>query len=283
MSLIIFSHANSFPASTYGLLFKSLRARGHTVRAIEKFGHEPGFPVTDNWPKLCGQLHGFAAAQCEQAGQGACLVGHSLGGILSAMVAARHPVLGGHPVLGVLLLDSPMLGGWKARALKLAKAAGVTNRLSPGKISSKRRWHWNSRAEALAFFQGKRAFAHWHPQVLQDFIAHGLQDYQGKGATQPGAVQLAFRREVETDIYNMLPDNLEALLRRHPLRCPVAYLAGTRSHEGRQVGLDLTRKLAGDKITWIEGSHLYPMERPLETAAAIEQALNAMAASATSA
>ena len=50
--LIIFSHGNSFPASTYGVLFRSLRARGFTVRAIEKLGHDPLYPVTSNWLTL---------------------------------------------------------------------------------------------------------------------------------------------------------------------------------------------------------------------------------------
>ena len=36
MPLIVFSHANSFPASTYRVLFKSLRARGFTVKAVEQ-------------------------------------------------------------------------------------------------------------------------------------------------------------------------------------------------------------------------------------------------------
>jgi pimeloyl-ACP methyl ester carboxylesterase len=275
MSLIIFSHANSFPASTYRLLFKSLRARGHTVRGIEKFGHDPAYPVTDNWPWLAKQLHVFAADQCAQAGQGAWLVGHSLGGILSVMVAARHPVLGGHAVRGVVLLDSPMIGGWKAQALRVGKAAGMAGRFSPGKVSIKRRWHWPSREDALTFFQGKRAFAAWHPQMLQDYVDHGLEPMPG-APTGKTPVQLSFRREVETDIYNMLPDNLDSLLRRHPLRCPLAYIGGTRSHEGRQVGMDLTRKLAGKQIFWVEGSHLYPMEQPLETAAALERALAAL-------
>ncbi len=31
MSLIVFSHANSFPAGTYGVLFKKLRSRGFTM------------------------------------------------------------------------------------------------------------------------------------------------------------------------------------------------------------------------------------------------------------
>jgi pimeloyl-ACP methyl ester carboxylesterase len=247
------------------------------VRALEKFGHDPLLPVSNNWPHLCQELKDFAEHEMRAATpaqrRDTWLVGHSLGGILSTMVAACHPDLAGQPVRGVLLLDSPMLGGWKASALKVAKATQLAGRVSPGKISARRRWHWPSRAEALAFFQGKRAFAHWHPQMLQDYVDHGLED----GGQGHGGVQLAFRREVETAIYNTLPDNLDALLKRHPLRCPVAYIGGQNSHEGRQVGMDLTRKLAGDNIFWLPGSHLYPMERPLETAAAIESALHALA------
>jgi len=112
--LIIFSHANSFPASTYGVLFRGLEARGFQVKAIEKFGHDPAYPVTSNWPHLVQQLADFTSEQVEKAGQTAFLVGHSLGGFLSLMCAARNPALGGQPVRGVLLLDSPILGGWRA-------------------------------------------------------------------------------------------------------------------------------------------------------------------------
>ena len=63
---IVFSHANSFPASTYGVLFKSLRARGFTVKAIEKFGHDPKYPVTNNWPHLVQQLTDFTRAEVDK-------------------------------------------------------------------------------------------------------------------------------------------------------------------------------------------------------------------------
>ena len=63
MSLVIFSHGNSFPASTYRSVFRSLRARGHAVRAVEKFGHDPQYPVSNNWPHLIEQLADFAADQ----------------------------------------------------------------------------------------------------------------------------------------------------------------------------------------------------------------------------
>ncbi len=278
MSLIIFSHANSFPASTYGVLFKSLRARGFSVRAVERFGHDPRYPVTSNWPHLVQQLADFAAPEIERHGQGAWLVGHSLGGFLSLMCAARHPRLGGHPVKGVLLIDSPVLGGWRARALELAKRTQLVGSISPGKVSRKRRNAWPDAQAAFDHFAHKRAFARWDPQVLRDYIAHGTQD-----ETTPQGTRrvLAFDREVETAIYNTLPHNLDRLLRRHPLSCPAAFIGGTDSMEMKQVGMSMTHKLVGrdhpERLRLIEGSHLFPMEKPHETALAIDASLKRMA------
>jgi pimeloyl-ACP methyl ester carboxylesterase len=276
MSLIVFSHANSFPASTYGVLFKSLRARGHTVRAVDRFGHDPRYPVTSNWPHLVQQLADFAAPEIERHGQGAWLVGHSLGGFLSLMCAARHPRLGGHAVRGVLLIDSPVLGGWRARTLELIKRTQLLGSVSPGKVSRKRRASWPDEAAAHAHFASKKAFAAWEPQVLRDYIRHGTRDETDtRGETHR---VLAFDREVETAIYNTLPHNLDRLLRRHPLACPVGFIGGTHSLEMKQVGMAMTHRLVGrahpQRLAMIEGSHLFPMEKPLDTAAAIDAMLH---------
>lgn len=276
MSLIVFSHANSFPASTYAVLFKSLRARGHTVRALEKFGHDPKYPVTSNWPHLVQQLADFAGPEIEKHGRPAWLVGHSLGGFLSLMCAARHPALGGHGVRGVVLIDSPVLGGWRARALELAKHTQLVGSISPGKISRKRRNAWGDAQTAFDHFSHKKAFARWDPQVLRDYIEHGTVD-----ARTPHGQQrvLAFDRDVETAIYNTLPHNLDRLLRQHPLQCPVGFLGGTGSLEMQQVGMSMTHRLVGphpDRLHMIEGSHLFPMERPHDTAAGIDSVLQAL-------
>ncbi|MDP2408367.1 MAG: alpha/beta hydrolase [Hydrogenophaga sp.] len=277
MSLIIFSHANSFPASTYGVLFKSLRARGFSVRAPEKFGHDPAYPVTSNWPHLVQQLADFAAPEIERHGQPAWLVGHSLGGFLSLMCAARHPQLGGHGIQGVLLLDSPVLGGWRARALELAKRTQLVGSISPGKISRKSRNAWPDAQAAFDHFAHKKAFARWEPQVLRDYIAHATHD---EAIAQGTRRVLSFERDVETAIYNTLPHNLDRLLRRHPLQAPVAFIGGTESQEMKQVGMAMTHRLVGKnhpgRLLMVEGSHLFPMEKPQETAAAIERALHAI-------
>ncbi|MBC7608718.1 MAG: alpha/beta hydrolase [Polaromonas sp.] len=269
--LIIFSHGNSFPASTYGVMTRSLQARGFAVKSIEKFGHDPQYPVTSNWPHLVQQLADFTQKQVEKSGQAAFLVGHSLGGFLSLMCAARHPELGGKLVRGVLLLDSPLIGGWRATGLSLAKRTSLVGSMLPGAVSRKRKYQWANINEVFTHFQSKKAFARWNEEVLRDYIEHGTHD----GAD--GQRQLAFDRDIETSIYNTLPDNLDQLIKRHPLRCPVTFIGGRQSVEMKQVGMTMTDRVSKGRIMMLDGSHLFPMEKPIATAAAVEAALLNMA------
>ncbi len=84
---------------------------------------------------------------------------------------------------------------------------------------------------------------------------------------------LGFDRAVETAIYNTLPHNLGRLLSTHPLRCPVAFIGGRDSEEMRQVGMAMTQRVTQGRTMMLDGSHLFPMEQPLATAAAIEASL----------
>jgi len=263
MPLVVFSHANSFGASTYRVLFRRLRARGFKVRAVDRFGHSPDYPVTNNWPGLVQQLADFARVESDKAGEPAFLVGHSLGGFLSVMAAARYPEL----ARGVLLLDSPLLGGWRATTLGVIKTTQLVGSVSLGAVSRRRRNTWHSQAEALEYFQHKKVFARWDPQVLQDYVEHGTHE------DADGQRVLSFDRAVETAIYNTLPDNLDRLLRSHPLKCPVAFIGGMHSKEMQQVGMAMTLQVTRGRMAIVDGSHLFPMEKPDVTAAMIEAAL----------
>ncbi len=264
---VVFSHGNGFPAGTYRVMLDSVRERGFEVSAVEKFGHDPDYPVTDNWPHLVRQLADFARQAVRSAGQPAFLVGHSLGGFLSLMCAARHPEL----ARGVLLMDSPLIGGWRAGTLGLVKRTPLMKSLSPGTVSRRRRHVWQDREAVFEHFRGKKAFARWDVQVLRDYIDHGTFMAQD-------ARVLAFDRDVETAIYDTLPHNLGALLRREPLKCPAAFIGGRQSREMKQVGLALTRQVTRGRLMMLDGSHLFPMEKPLASAAAIEAALRNMLA-----
>ncbi len=263
--VIAFSHANGFPAGTYRQHFEIWRAAGYRVISVDRYGHDPAYPVSNNWPRLREQLTDFIRR--EAPGEKVHLVGHSLGGFLSLLAACKRPEL----AQGLVLIDSPVLTGWKAHSVKVMKAGRLIHRFSPGRVSARRRWQWPSAEAALAHFQAKHNFARWDPAVLQDYIHAGTEP-DPSGDT-PGAVRLAFHREVETRIYNTLADNLGRVLHAYPPKCPVTYLAGTRSSEGRQVGLAATKALTHGRLRWMEGSHLFPMEKPVETAQAVLDAI----------
>ena len=262
---IVFAHANGFPAGTYRRLFEVWRAAGHAVHALDKFGHDERYPVTSNWPCLRDELIHFVE---REATAPVHLVGHSMGGYLCVLAASRRPDL----ACGVVLLDAPLLGGVVGQVMRFSKATGAVRRFSPGKVSQGRRQRWPDAEAAYAHFAAKPAFACWAPEVLRDYIASGIEP-------QDGGHGLAFRREVETLIYNTLPHHIAPLLRRHPLACPMAFVDGTRSVENRQVGLRTTERLTHGRVSMIEGSHLFPFERPQAAAHAVLGWLRAFAAS----
>ncbi len=247
--LLHFSHGNSYPAGTYGRLFQALGAH-YELRAHDMYGHDPRFPVGDGWPGLVEEL----IHQLEGYERPPILVGHSLGGMLSMMAAKQRPEL----ARCVVMLDSPVVAGWRAFLWKLVKKRGMGSRFSPAKFSERRRNVWPDRAAAYQHFIAKPMFQAWAPGALDDYLDHGLKPH-------PEGVQLRFDRAVETMIYNTLPHHMGAIL-REPFPVPIGFIAGTSSEELRQAGLDSTRRLVGRNLVRIEGGHLYPLEKPEETA-----------------
>jgi pimeloyl-ACP methyl ester carboxylesterase len=270
---IVFSHGNGFPAGTYRVLLDAWRAAGWQVLAVERFGHDPRFPATGNWPHLRDELlHAVDSAVAAGHAPGPLhLVGHSLGGYLSLMAACRRPAL----ARSLVLLDAPVVAGWRAHGLQVAKATGLVRRVSPGRVSSTRRHRWPSAEAALQHFAAKAVFQRWDPRVLRDYLTAGIEADPDAAPAQAGAavpVRLAFDRRIETHIYNTVPHGLGEQARRHPPLGPVHFIAGTQSSEVRQVTLATTRALvqrSGGHLSWMEGSHLYPMERPDDTAEAV--------------
>jgi pimeloyl-ACP methyl ester carboxylesterase len=271
--IIHFSHANGFSASTYRTIFAEL-GDDYDIRSIERFGHDPRYPVTRDWPHLVEQL----LAQVEHGEHGergqrrrpVWLVGHSLGGYLSLLAALKKP----HWVKGVILLDSPIISGWRSGLLSVSQWTGLDERLSPAAVTKTRRTHWPSRDEAWRHFMAKPAFNRWDERMLADYIDFGIPQVEAGGARQ-----LAFDRQVEYLIYKTLPRTISARL-VHGAPVPVGFLAGTHSKEIRQVGLVATRRLVGNHLEWLDGGHLFPMEHPIETAHALRRMLNELCAGA---
>ena len=265
MPTLVFSHANSYPAGCYRLLFDAWRAAGYEVHAINKYGHDPQHPVSSNWPHLVSQLLRFLDEEVRPK-EPVFLVGHSLGGLLSLMAAARRP----EPLRGVLMLDSPYIRGWRAGFVAFGKLSGPIHKQPPASIAQERRQHWPDRAALEAHFKSKALFQAWDPRVLQDYLDCGFEPDPARGG-----LRLAFRREVEAAVYATLPHALARATRG--LRVPRAFIAGTHSREMRMGGLEATRRFVGPLYREIEGSHLFPFEQPEATAALALRLLEEMA------
>jgi pimeloyl-ACP methyl ester carboxylesterase len=211
-----------------------------------------------DWPHLVEQLRDFIE---HEVGHPAYLVGHSLGGYLSMMAASRHP----HLAQGVVVMDSPVLHGWKNAGIGLAKKLGTLDRVvTPARIAAQRTQEWSSLQVAHEHFAAKPKFAAFHPRILNDYLAHGTHAQRGSETRR-----LSFQRDIESAIYATMPHNLLPAFRRHPHQCPVAFIGGTRSRETRKVGIEGIKQIVHGRMSWIEGTHLYPFEVPEQTAAEV--------------
>lgn len=259
--LLHFTHGNSFPAGVYRRYFDGLRD-GFDVHATDMVGHDDAFPVCDGWHGLVDEL----IARLERYPAPAILVGHSLGGMLSMMAAKQRPDL----ARCVVMLDSPVVAGWRAWLLKVAKARRWDDNFSPAKSSQRRRTVWPDAEAAYQHFVSKPIFAAWAPGVLADYLEHGLMPH-------PDGVQLRFSREIETAIYRSIPHHLGALV-RPPFPVPIGFIGGDDSVELRQAGLAATRRLVGPHFSEIKGGHLFPMESPEQAAKLTREMIAALLA-----
>jgi len=250
---IHFAHANGFPAKTYNKLF-SLLADDFEIGFLERHGHNPKFPVSDNWKFLRDELREEIKMRYAEKIIG---VGHSLGGILHFLVAVENPEL----YKQIILLDAPIISRFSSHSLRILKLTKLIDRYSPSQMTKVRRNLWQSKQEAFEHFKKKPKFDAFDEDVLRDYVEHGTVE------TEKG-FELFFSPRVEAKIYRTIPHHLPAF--RGKLNIPTVYIGGNHSKEGELARLSFMKKHFPIDFIQIEGSHLFPFEKPFETAEKIK-------------
>jgi len=247
-----FSHANGFPAPCYRTLFDGL---GPALRIgyLDRIGHDPRFPVTDGWGNLVDELIHAVERRRTHPVLG---IGHSLGGFLTAIAAARRPEL----FRAIILLDAPILGPFQGSAMQFAKRIRLIDRVTPAGSARTRRREWPSREDALAHFRHRGVFAKFDPACVEDYVRFGLVDH-ARG------VRLWFDADIETRIYRTIPHDVANSVKG--LRVPAGFIGGRDSALVKQVGLRITRRMF--HVTLIPGGHHFPFQVPELAAAAIRR------------
>ncbi|HEX9182201.1 MAG TPA: alpha/beta hydrolase [Burkholderiales bacterium] len=254
-----FSHANGFPAPCYAQMLVPLERR-YRVGWIEAIGTDPRYPPTEGWPRLVAQL--IDTLEREYRGARVYGVGHSLGAYLNFLAAAQRPDL----FRGIVMLDAPVIGRLRGRALGAVKKLGIIDRVTPAGMTRERRREWPSREEAKAHFRSRRLFRQFTDECLEDYVRHGL-------VGRPGHYHLKIDPEIEYRIYRTIPHDMSRSLPE--LKVPAGFVGGSQSDVLRRVDL---RAMRGPRFRKrrVAGGHLFPFEQPLAAAAAIEELLAEM-------
>lgn len=245
---IHFAHANGIPSACYRALFAELTPR-FDVHAVPMIGVDPRFPVEETCRGVTDQVIDSIRTRCSGPVIG---VGHSLGGITTFMAAHRHPEL----FRAVILLDPPLFDGLPALLLGLMKAVGNTDAFTPAKKSRARREHFPSR-DAVRESLGKKAlFRAFHPESFEDYVRHGFTDVED-------GVRLAIPKETEIAIFRITP---HSWWRYAKLLVPGSLLLGASSEFARMRTSHRFAKKHGLVHETVPGGHMFPLERPVETA-----------------
>ena len=254
--ILHFSHGNGFPASCYTTLFSYLE-NDFEIGTIDRLGHHENYPVTDNWDHLIRQL----IDELERAySQPVFVVGHSLGGVLSMIVAAQRPDL----VKGLIMLDAPYLTSFESIGLSWVKRLQLMDKFTPAGRTLGRKEVWSSVVEAEEYFRSKKLFQAFDPRCLKDYILNGTID------SGSGERALHFDAATEIEIYRTVPHNLSRLPK---LAMPSAVIAGKDSDVFKKHHEKKMKRQLGMKVNWVEGGHMFPLEHPQETAELIKQYL----------
>jgi len=256
MSTIFFAHANGFPSPTYAPLFEAFQSQGYVVDSIEKIGLDPKFPITNNWPHLVEQLEQEISSRHQEPVIG---IGHSLGGLLSYLLANKRPDLYSH----LILLDPPVINGWQNIIWWLYKRLGISHKLTPEGASRKRRTHFANYQDAYDNLRQKRLF--------KDFSEASFEAYLKDGLTPDGegGLTLVIDKETELSLFRTASDDLWRYNRK--LAMPGLYLTAEGSEFAKRPFAKNLAVKAGLDYQIVKGGHLFPQEYPVETAEIIMQ------------
>src|SRR5947209_7531958 len=120
-NLIQFSHANGFPALSYTKILSLLEDQ-FEIQYIEMLGHNPKFPVSDNWQSQVHELIDALDSQNSKQVNSKIIhskpvigLGHSLGGAITFFAAIERPDL----FQCIVLLDTPIFSFHRAKMVQL--------------------------------------------------------------------------------------------------------------------------------------------------------------------
>ena len=244
---IQFSHANGFPAKTYKCLLENLE--NYEINYVNKFGHAE-FKVDAGWQGMTNELINDIQKNNTEAVYG---IGHSLGGYLTLFAAQKKPEL----FKKIILLDPPVFNPLKRYFLKFSYIANFFEKIpTPAKSTRKRKRIFDDTETAYKYFEGKKLFENFNTECLSNYANYGLKKTDEK-------MTLDFSADIEYEIFSTMP----AYLGNLNFKVPAYFIYSNKFTVLSKIDLFyLKMVMKNTKFISFDGGHLFPLEKPKETA-----------------
>lgn len=253
-----FLHGNGFCSSTllpvaehfpndWNLLFTDLPGHGESA--------QPDLAKMPDWRAMAKVVGDALEQRMQKLGSGPVIgVGHSMGGIITLLMAAERPQLFSR----IILLDPIFFSPAVVLAQKLIRYSGYWQRTALVKNVAGRRRQWPDLLSMKTDLQKKSLYKRWQEPALDAFLEGGTRKVAN-------GVELSCNPLWEASIFGSYPKGLWKAVKK--VAIPVDILVAERSYSFIKAS---ARKAVSinSNIHWqpVAGSHCFPMESPEQTA-----------------
>ena len=209
-----------------------------------------------NWPKMANTIADAIYQQANVKENGPLIgIGHSMGGVLTLLVAVKYPELFSE----IILLDPVLFQTEMIIAQQLMRATGTWRQRALVKSVANRNATWPNLAAMKESIAGKSFYKAWHPQVISDYCESSTN------TRQDNSVQLSCQPSWEASIFGSYPKGLWRAI--YKVDIPVEILIAKKSYFFIPKAVKRASKI-NNIIQWqtFGQHHCFPMEEPIETA-----------------
>lgn len=190
-------------------------------------------------------------------------VGHSYGGVITALMAAKDPELFDK----CLLLDPVIFPPLMVNSMKVIEFLGLLNKTKLAKTAKKRNQHWESKESAFEALKGKGGFKTWRDDALKAYVDYAIGDSKY-------GVSLKCPAKIESKIYSSHPRRLWDSLKRMETPCHI--LMADKSFPFIKQSVNQLDGLERYTYERVDGTHCFMQEQPEFTARKVKEGLLAL-------
>jgi pimeloyl-ACP methyl ester carboxylesterase len=249
--------ANGFSPQTYTPLLESFTEHYRVVslppRALWDGNHQPS--ETQAWRELADDLlAGMDAYNLNNV----IAVGHSFGGIASALAAIKQP----KRFRALILLDPTIMPTLFMNVVRLLRLIGAEDRIPLASGALRRRSRFASVDEAFHYFKGKRLFADWSERAVRLYAEGGL-----RSAADGDGFELAWSPQWEAQYYRKAHTGVWGDVRKLRGLLPILVIRGGTSDTFVKAAADKFCRLVpeADYAEIAGHGHLCPQSAPEAT------------------